>query len=233
MRKYSLRTWLALGTASTFVLGTGFFAVTTDQANINGNRVETSGDQPTEDALDIQIAQAAPGDPWPTCLGPDVQWQDASIPAAFDSTIGVGPGERVYEGAAICVRRLDSIDASANIVAHVGNFLENDPVCSTGEVGDNDCGTTDPGTGEISSYVTWETVLDINSDLCTPFGQRGTGNAPLNEAASDQVILMTPGNSSPICVGFQLVTNMQEDSPGLAELLSDVATWDWILTAEL
>lgn len=235
MGKYTLRTWLALGSLSVVVLGAGFFAVSNDSVVIGENRVETNDSAPVEEALDIQIAEAylAPGEMWPTCLGPNINWQDMQIPAAFDTSIDVGPGERVYEGSVVCLRRLDTVDASANITGFVAQFNQTDPTCGNGESeAMDDCGF--PGAvGEISQYVTWETVLDMNPDLCTPFGSRGTGAAPLNEGESDQVILLTPGNSSPICVGFQLVTNMAEGSPGLTSLLTDVATWYWVLDATL
>ena len=236
IRKIGLRAWLSLGALSMVALGSGFFAVTNDQVTVEDNRVETSGDAPSEDALDIQVAEAVPvpGETYSTCLGGSVQWQDVSITARFDSSIDVGAGERVFEGEIMCLRRLDEVDATADITAFVANFVQTDPTCAQTETDEDvTCGTSEAGSGEISQYVTWETVLDLNPDICTPFGQRGTGAAALNEGASDQIIGLTPGSSNPICVGFQLVTNMAEGNPGLKALLTDVATWDWLVEASL
>lgn len=227
--------WLAAAAALTLTPAPGFFATVVDSVVSRGNSVETTGMDPSPpDSRAVNIQAALPvlvGDQ-PMCSGPDLAWSDDAVPAIFDSSVGVAPSppRRVYDAGFVCVRHADPVSPAVDVSLVVANFVETDPTCATGEADvDANCGTTDPGSGEISGEFYWGTSVTFSSRGEVRCARENETRGEALRDGSRIAVARFTGSDGAICIGFRLSTQIPDDSRRLTRVLTDRAEWDWVV----
>jgi hypothetical protein len=223
MKRFGFRVWAASG-AFALVGVVGIFGLVSDFADIPGNRATTGDREGGAPTIDVQLATAVNE----SCTDPSIIWTDQTIPAVFDSSVLVATGSHDYWSDPFCVRMAPGSSGAFGYL-EVTDFIETDPACSNGESegGDTDCGTNEPGSGEISEFIYWAWNVGFSCD--DQIAPGGGGGPALGEGS------IAPGgigiDQTPTCVKVRLFTNANSDSIQLDTAQSDTATWNWRMHA--
>jgi hypothetical protein len=213
VNRQSLWSVLALGALITALSGAGVVAVFSDTATTGTNEV-SSGDRPHFEALQIALADFAPGG-----FACDVFSSD--LHTGLFTVANIQPGD-LHTAEQVCLRNDHS--SPLNLSLGALDLVDTDPYCTNDEASvDTSCGT---GGGELSRVlaVNYFRYDGCQSEMTTTDGQL------LSVLASDPMPLGVVDAGSSVCFEIQLQYNGGALAANQQAAQTDEVTWRFAFT---
>lgn len=166
MRRRSIRTWLAFGTAVA-VLGGGLLAVTSDSITSDGNRAESDVFDGVGGSPDIQAAVVADSSLCNDVDLTDADFGDGPLPAVLSGVMDLDDAEPTIVGSVVCFRNVGTGNGDVRVLYTDILYTEVGP-CAASEIeaGDTTCADGDEGEFSIEPSAASDgcTLSGPNSD---------------------------------------------------------------------